>query len=423
MKALLLLGLLLFPFMAQGLPKEFYETVKRSRTNPEKWPPVAYAAVLDRVDVVEFLLNQGEDINAETPGKKLYEAPPDRDKDDYSLNWYQKIDWDKWYLRGINPGYSPLELAVQAQNVEMICFLCAKGADAMRIHARVKKRHIFNKSFKGGYKLWNQSEYGKWQFEQHSALRDALASDNDTIIEILIHAYTDRERLYQDYALVQEAKNPAAMRCWIEKLETLSSGEIKHVPDDIVALFLSTTIEQAIQDCDIQSLELLLTYGLNVHESDFDFAVKQANDDIIDYLMSKRESFANFDPYDKMLKHGFENIVTMYLSDKALHACAKHNYQDLLKQGLEEGFEPTTEHLLLAVEHGSCDVVTFLCLHGVPLDGALVHAVEKRREAIVQLLLSFDIPHAELVKAHALCYELHTYDMFDCIDQVLRAQR
>jgi ankyrin repeat protein len=421
MRALLFTALVCMPFAAEANTNEFYETVESVRKNPEKWPPVAYAVTLNRLDVVAFLLSRGEDVNAETPGKKLYEALPDRD-DDYDINWYNSIDWDKWFLRGVNPGYSPLELAAQIQNAEMVRFLCEHGADVMLRHFRVKDKHIFNKNFRGGYKLYNQLDYGKWQFEAHSPLTEALQTGNGEIIDVLIQAYTNPERLYQDYAFVQKSQNPVAMRSWLERYQVLTSGSNTHVSDDIVTLFLSTTLENAIDNDDSASLELLLINGLNVHEKAFDLAVQKGTTRVLDTLMLNRARLEPFDPYEKLLKHGFDEIVKTYFSDEAFFACAQNNRDDLVTYGIDLGFEPNTSHLIAAVEHGALDVTSLFCMRGIPLDGALIAAVQKKQGPIVRLLVSFDISYEELVRAQSLSYELHAYDLFDVIDQALRVR-
>jgi hypothetical protein len=289
----------------------------------------------------------------------------------------------------------------------------------MTIHPRIKETYILSQDFRSGYKLKNQADWGTWQFEHHSALTEALKGTNDAIIEMIIHAYTDSERLYQDYTLVYEAKNPAVMRAWIERLQTLTSGVSQQIPDDIVTLFLSTTIEQAIQDHDIQSLKLLHTYGLKISENAFTLALKAQDRQMLDYFLSEGNFVGNFDSYEQLLACGFNDIVEQHLSDKAYEASAKHNRADLFTLGIQNGFEPNSNHLLIAIEHGSMDVVTLLCMHGVDLEGALLCAVTHRQHAVVKLLLSLDISYEELVKAKSLAYDTHAYELFDAIDQAL----
>lgn len=89
---------------------ELQKIVNECKNNKYGWPPVTYAAALDDLEALKYLVTQGYDINSKFPTMPVYNE-----------NTNQVV--------GYQEGLPPIVMAVMVDNVDMVKYLVDKKAE------------------------------------------------------------------------------------------------------------------------------------------------------------------------------------------------------------------------------------------------------------------------------------------------------
>ncbi|MBS0655038.1 MAG: ankyrin repeat domain-containing protein, partial [Verrucomicrobia bacterium] len=310
-------------------PETFEEMIAHCRAQMDKplldrYPPIAYAVKIGRYDVVKFLIDEGESVNEPTPDIPVW----------YSGN-----------AVGMQQGYTPLEIAISQQDVEMVKILTTYSAENRATPEISYQRYMNLRAQKDHYNTNKQQP----REAPSSPLLDALKTGNQEIIDLVLKAYTDPTRLYAERTSI---KNPAAMHSWIEQNVLLWKGEKVEVSDAVASLFLN---KQGL-NCTPSEVESLLQHGWIVTKQELEQALKTNDPQTVRLLITHTRT-----------------------EESPISLLVRHNRADLVAYLIETGEVPTRQHLNDAITHGSLDIVRTLIEHGVPSDGAFQLAVEHKQ--------------------------------------------
>ena len=369
---------------AETKAPDFYEAVELCRQNTDGYPPVVYAVKIGRHDLVKFFIDHGESVNA-----KSRDIPV----------WWDVSHNDRARMEqaGFEPGYTPLELAINQQDVEMVKILTTHNSEN-RANPEFNYQR-FNYLFPysaGSYRTHDRNANYRHFQPISSPLLDATHLGNQEIIDLVVKAYTNPEKLYAEYSTILALQQPESMRSWIEQNYFLWKGVHNEVPDSIVNLFLESQLQDAILGSNPLHTEQFLDYGWTVTKQEFEQAFVENNSQIIDLLIH----------HDRVEESPFFYI-------------AKQNRADLVTRLLESGKAATQEHLITAINAGSVDVVKAFIQPGMPFDGRLTHAVQQKQKSVVEYMLTLPVYKKEIENAYTMAYQVHAYDIMDIVESKL----
>lgn len=364
----------------------FYELIElcRAQINKplrEQYPPIAFAVQLGRHDLVKFFIDHGESVNAATPDIPV---------------WWEIGPKNLVTMKaGMQQGYSPLEIAIKLEDAEMVKILTTYNQNNKAIPEISHKR--FAKVWPYGYGTDDYKTYhaeGHYEhFEAPSSLfLDALKIGNQEIIDLIIKAYTDSDKLYAEYTHIKESKNLKTMRSWIEQSVYLWKGIQEEVPDSVVNLFMQN---DQVLNGSFEDVDKLLQYGYVVTRNDFEQALKSNDLKMLHLLLDKGR-----------------------MEESPFALLAKHNRVDLVHYLQNKGNVPQREHFEIAIKQGSLDVVKAFATSDLSFKGALILAAENKQKAIVTFLLGLPIDKAEVEEAHKVAYLVHAYDIMEILEKL-----
>lgn len=410
---------------------DFYEIVDLCRSCPNGWPSMAYAVKIGRHDVVKFLIDNEENINAQTPTTGVWRWG----SEDLIRNSHDE------------PGYRPIELAIRQRDVEMIKILTS-------YHSENKAdTHFQNIRYTDLQEnLWKTGDYIGYNTRISTPYSEALATGNQEIIDLIIKSFdpkthplseaiaigdqnlilsvikssTDPVKLFNEHSLLPK-NNREIIRCWIEQTSFLLNNEHLPISENIIDLYSrDQPMQTAIANSNSDEVTQLLAYCWIIEPTEFMSALEKGNKEIIKLLLNhiKNGHSSPFDPYNCLLENNLDDIVQEYLSEDALFALAKHNRVDLLKQVLTE-YECSrkVEALVYAVEAGSLETITLLLSYDIsPPDGLLLLAVYNpinNKIAVIELLLKTGIPKEIIKEASQIAYNSHSYEILEILNKAL----
>lgn len=338
---------------------DFYEVVELCRQQMgnniplcDRYPPIAYAVKLGRHDVVKFLIDRGESVNMATPDipvKHTWEGG-------YNFNTYEV-----WI--GPQNGSTPLEIAVSQQDVEMVKILTTYNLEN-RANPDIQFRRFDGVIANGDHYWQNGERYGR-QPTNYSILLEALKHGNQEIIDFVIRAYTDSERLYAEGSAIQAKQQPESMRSWLEHTSFLRTGVKNEISDDIVNLFLKHRLEDAILENNFSYVEEFLRHGWKITKKEFEQALLKNDSQILDLLI----------------------------------------HHDRVEENL----------LVIAVKFGSLDGAKACIQAGMAFEGMLKLAAQEQKKSLVEYFLTLSIDEQEIKDAYAIAYQVHAYEIMEIL--------
>ncbi len=258
---------------------DFFDVVEQCRANPDGYPPIAYAVKLGRHDVVKFFIDNKESINATTPDIAVWRM------------FYYENSPDTPILAGTQPGYTPLELAIQKNDTEMVKILTTYNpSNAAPVSGSV---HRFNELYlhRSGDSFMASvdhprivSPWGTISRNQGlvstvvSPLSLALAGGNEEIIASVIKAYPIAER-YGLFVQIHAMQQANIMRIWLEQTALLQ-GISGQITDETARLFISRSLQEGIVDI----AKIYLQQGVSCKELLF-LAVEQKQLSTVEQLL------------------------------------------------------------------------------------------------------------------------------------------
>ncbi|MBS0656598.1 MAG: hypothetical protein JSR46_12535, partial [Verrucomicrobia bacterium] len=360
--------------------KDFYGLVELCRSQSGKallyrYPPIAFAVELGLHDVAKFLIDNGESVQEATP--------------DLPVWWEYIHDWDSRYDRveqiGMQQGQTPLEIAIKRQDSEMVRILTTYSPENRAIAETNHRRYVGNVAPRGDIGYWSND--GTYVVVE-SLLSDALKTGNQEIIDLVIKAYSDPEKLYAERTAM---KNPETMRSWIYQNVFLWKGEKVQVPDSVLELFMEN--EQGLNR-PLSDVAILLQHGWIITRQELEQALVKNDPQMLQLLID----------HPRMKESPFILL-------------AEHNRADLASRLIEQGNVPAREHLNTAIKHGALETAKKFIETGVDFVGALTFAAEQKQKAIVEYLLTLPISAEEIKEAHAAAYRVHAYDIMELLER------
>jgi ankyrin repeat protein len=335
-------------------PETFEEMVATCRAQMNKplldrYPAIAYAVKIGRHDVVKFLIDEGESVNEATPDIPVVGR-----------------------RNSIQYGRTPLEIAIKQCDVEMVRLLIENGATPEISYCRFNDIWFNERS--------NYYITSSFSHEVSSPLLDALKLKNQEIIDLVISGYTDPTRLYAELEVVRNSQQTEVMRSWIEQNVFLWKGEQSRVPDDVVNIFLQPPWLMYIALPPLVFNIFKTEAGHNRSPSDVEKLLQYGA--IVTKLVLKQT-----------LETGDPQVVQLLIDhprreESPFSVLAELNRADLVRYAIEKGEVPNTQHLKIAIRHGSLDVVRQLTEYGISSDDALLLAIEHRQWPTARYLAS-----------------------------------
>lgn len=400
---LILTSLFFVSALQAETPEEFYRVIETCRKNPERWPAIAYAVKIGRHDAAKFLIDRNEPIDADTPDTPV---------------WYEGGTYfDSIYRADRNePGYTALELAVLAQDVQMVKILLAHNpinrADPEKKHLRYVHLRPYGEGYLDEY-------YPPLQTRETSPLWHALSSHDSQIVELILKSYTNPERLFSELNPIKHKKNRSMMKSWIEKNIILWNGQAINAPDHMIDLFLNLTLLEAIELNQPAYIKQFLECGWIISKKEFELAIQKLDLQTLELLVAHDRFEQGFNPYDALIEKGLDDLATQYFSKKMLISCAKLNRADLLEKFFDLAEQEDLQtYLLTAIEYGSLDVIAFLIDRQFYVKGALLYAVKHKQKGAVELLIKAPVTVDEIEEARLLAYQTSAYDIFEFLSSL-----
>lgn len=295
----------------------FYEIVELCRNNP---PALCYAVGLGRSDVVKFLIDKGEDINARLPSTSV--------KVDMG-------DWNAyWVYAGEDPGLNPLEIAISQNDIEMVNIL-------MNYHPTNRAEVEYSR-----LQFLKNSEWNEYSGNHVSIspLQLALEKNNEKMALLFLNSYQSPEKLFAHFHDIQNFKNPELMKEWIKQNIYLQTGLKKEISDSIVNLFLETDLQKAISQKDIPAIKQLLEYSWIVSDRElekvFETQETEGAIEILQCLITNGISIE--DAFFLAIKNN-QNEIVDFLLQQPLE-------QDSLKKGLEIAYQSHAYEIMEMIE-------------------------------------------------------------------------
>ena len=346
---------------------DFFDVVEKCRSNPDGYPPVAYAVKLGRHDVVKFLIDNKESVNLATPSFPIWND-----------TGFDKINWRQVATQ---PGYTPLEIAIQQGDVEMVKILTSYDpANCADITLNTTRYPYAFPATSIKFPPVNPEYFdmrGKYTFDYNNYITSSVASTplsqaislgNKEIIECIIKSYTSPEKLLGVYEQIRALQQESIMRLWIEQHALLWKGTSLPITEETVQLFLLQSPQQAIEAGNISLIKQYIESG---------------------WTLSKQAITKIFATKDASLIK-------------------------LLVQGarLENGVNP----MMVATEMGAVDILKSYIQQGMSFEGMLLHAVDQKQLEVVKYLLEFPISQTEISQAYTRAYQNQAHGILAVLD-------
>lgn len=333
---------------------DFYQVVELCRKNPDEYPPIAYAVKIGRHDVAKFLIDHNESVNASTPSIPIWtEVNP-------------TSDYGYWKITASQPGFTPLELAIQKNDLEMIRILTSYHAtNRAAVTTAISRFQFTSPPAPDGF-YWGDRQY--FPLVTTTPLTQALATGNREIIETIIKSYTTPETLFETVGQIRAVQQESLMRVWLEQYAFLQNGTQIQVADETVQLFLSKSLQEAL--------------------------TANSPTDVL-----------------KLLESGW------FVSKQELLQIFSTNNPDITRAVMTVGrIQPGINPMLVAVEAGSVEMLKSYVQQGVAHEGILLSAVQQNKKAIVEYLLELPIGQNELLEASKKAYDMRSYEILELLE-------
>lgn len=375
--------------------EDIFKVVELCRKNPDHWPAIAYAVKLERADVVRFLIDVKEPVDAETPGSTI---------------WIDSINTDSFYsLKEPEPGFTALELAIKAENLEIVEILLSHDSTNKADPERVRKRYANlsswgGKTFANGKAGLNLTTYPLWH---------ALSTNNFSMIDSILKAHKHPERFFNLLPLLKEKKEKAFIKSWLEHHLVLCQEKETEVSEEVIDLFMNRTLTDALKEEDQNAINCFLQHGWFVSEAEFILALQTLEHSEINQFLTTGRFTTGWNHDECLIKHGLEDLAMLHSSKKTLLASAKENRVDLFSiLAGQANQEELNESFLTAIQSSALDVISFLLDTQGYVEGGLLHGVKHKQKAVIELLLkSAPISEKEKGEALLLAYQQGAYEL------------
>lgn len=381
---------------------DFYEVVNQALNRPRGWSPIAYAVKLGRGDVVKYLLDHGEDANVATPALPL---------------WYEGSSSDHAsYIGNLFEGYAPLEIAVFYENVEMVKILTTYNENNRAI-SEISHVRYTDLMWDVTKDIWEI--YGVYKIEtaNHNRINtspflEALKTNNEELIIAVMQSYTNLDAFLLLRESITQTKSPHLMRSWLMHQFLLRQDNLRDIPDQIVDLFIYSTLSGLISDNDYANAALLIDYGWSIEEKEIKKMIAENNKKALHFVLSRAHSYVGFDLYDLLLKNNLQDVVSECLSLESVQALIAHNQYKMLEQVIDSlNFIPSEEDQFQAIKNGANETIALFISKGWFWKGALLQAVKQGKLDIVNTLIQSSLFNDEIEDAKILAYNNRLFEI------------
>jgi ankyrin repeat protein len=304
----------LFSLAAKELKSDFYDIIELCRKCPDGYPPVAYAVKLQRYDVVKFLLNHGEAVDARLPHKE---------------HWLDVGDWHPDVRHfGNSDGLTALELAIDQQDLEMVNILTKYNPSNCANPLLVRTELIvvpINFSARVTEIL-------------HTPLSKALTTGNKALVEAIIEACTAPELLFEAYEQIGATQETEIMRLWAERYTFLIQG--KPLSEKTIQTIFSTSLDECIKNNDLPKIKQFLDFGWFLSTNDVKHFFDSNDPSCIELLVNHSLFKSGISPVTMAVDTGRVDILKAYIekgfpSDGLLVQATKQQQKAIVEYLLE----------------------------------------------------------------------------------------
>jgi hypothetical protein len=309
-----------------------------------------------------------------------------------------------------------LEIAVRQNNAEMVKVLTTyHPTNRANPEYRVYRYASLDGTYNDGYVTNNQLDR-----RLCSPLFVALESGNAEIVDLVLKAYKTTELHFDEfYTIKYHHNNPLFMRSWMEQNIKLWNHTSVTLPDSAIEHFQTHSFEEAVANQDQDSLIVFLSYGWMLTKEQFEDVLQTKNLAIIQGVMKFGRFYSNFMPEEMLMEHHLESLIEPSYFLRMIPSIAALDRSDLLELIYSDMKEVEIKQCtLIAAEHNSIQVLTFLSSNGAPMKGALLAAVEHHQTKAFDFLIQLPIDKSEIALAINLAYKLHHNDMLDTLLQL-----
>lgn len=209
--------------------------------------PLVHAVWSNNTDLVKILIDNNEDVNLATPP----------------------------YLT--EPGDTPLDMAIMTQNKEMVEIL-------LYYHPTNRANHDYTISKYVGDTLWTTTP-----------LLEAIRRGNEDIVDLILKAFRDPQRLDACFNDIRMSQRPEFMRSWIAQTMFLWKNKTVEIPDEVVTLYMQASAHEALTHLDVEAFKTLVQYGALVNGSCF-WDVLHREYTLISFVFTEARFTSDFSP-------------------------------------------------------------------------------------------------------------------------------
>lgn len=245
----------------------------------EQPAPIAYAVSINNTDLVKFLIDNNEDVNLATPAIPAF--------------WVS--DWTEPDIRVADqPGKTPLDIAIESQNREMVEILLYYHPTNRANHDYTVSRHYGSYNLYGYFQTWYKGDYDY----STTPLSEAIKRENAEIVDLLLKAFQSPLRMHDYLNEIRMSKRPELMRSWIAQTMLLWKNEVVDIPEEVVSLYMYGSARKVLKNLSTEKFLTIVRYGAIVNKLCFQDVVATQNEFLISFVLSEARLARNFNAAD-----------------------------------------------------------------------------------------------------------------------------